>query len=431
MDIQRSKALYNGEIIGIESIYTVINGEQINIPDKVEKLRELGRKGELICPCGKCNGKLILVAGDRNLRRQHFRLKDAKNTFGCTYIEEGADSINAKILLKCWIDEKLNVDDLEARVQVSDVSDSNRRFEYTFMSKHKHIAVCYTYKRENLYDEKMDCLIENSKDIHVLFFTDISNEGTDMQYPEWLMKIQKRQGYCLLLSSQDTNYDQASLKIVYYGKTYEGYWKEINIFECKLRNLRIEEDGSLFYFSNSVDDLVEKKITEFNEENQRKQARHEELLKEHEEFRQKQEERRKLKEAEEIKKRKEYEELEAQKLKQQWEEFYNKVKIYAGKSDAWLTDPDGDRVFKCLQCGQIKKEGEFTTHTANTGVCKECYDKDDYTPVESTREKPTLAKPYNPTICPECGGKLKTKSGKYGMFYGCSNYPKCKYTRRI
>lgn len=31
-------------------------------------------------------------------------------------------------------------------------------------------------------------------------------------------------------------------------------------------------------------------------------------------------------------------------------------------------------------------------------------------------------------ICPLCGGKLVLRKGKYGQFYGCSNYPKCNYT---
>ena len=30
--------------------------------------------------------------------------------------------------------------------------------------------------------------------------------------------------------------------------------------------------------------------------------------------------------------------------------------------------------------------------------------------------------------CPRCGGKLVARSGRYGNFYGCSNYPDCKYT---
>lgn len=32
--------------------------------------------------------------------------------------------------------------------------------------------------------------------------------------------------------------------------------------------------------------------------------------------------------------------------------------------------------------------------------------------------------------CPECGGNLIIKTGKYGNFKGCSNYPKCKYTQK-
>lgn len=31
-------------------------------------------------------------------------------------------------------------------------------------------------------------------------------------------------------------------------------------------------------------------------------------------------------------------------------------------------------------------------------------------------------------ICPHCGGRIILRKGKYGNFYGCSNYPRCKYT---
>ena len=30
--------------------------------------------------------------------------------------------------------------------------------------------------------------------------------------------------------------------------------------------------------------------------------------------------------------------------------------------------------------------------------------------------------------CPRCGGDLVLRDGRYGRFYGCSNYPKCTYT---
>ena len=32
-------------------------------------------------------------------------------------------------------------------------------------------------------------------------------------------------------------------------------------------------------------------------------------------------------------------------------------------------------------------------------------------------------------VCPKCGGSLIERSGKYGKFFGCSNYPKCNFTK--
>ena len=33
-------------------------------------------------------------------------------------------------------------------------------------------------------------------------------------------------------------------------------------------------------------------------------------------------------------------------------------------------------------------------------------------------------------ICPRCGSNLVTRNGKYGMFLGCSNYPKCRFIKK-
>lgn len=33
--------------------------------------------------------------------------------------------------------------------------------------------------------------------------------------------------------------------------------------------------------------------------------------------------------------------------------------------------------------------------------------------------------------CPECSGKLKLKTGRFGQFIACENYPKCKYTLTV
>ena len=45
--------------------------------------------------------------------------------------------------------------------------------------------------------------------------------------------------------------------------------------------------------------------------------------------------------------------------------------------------------------------------------------------VKSSRKQNDYSK------CPFCGGDLTKRNGKYGYFLGCSNYPKCKYTRKV
>lgn len=31
-------------------------------------------------------------------------------------------------------------------------------------------------------------------------------------------------------------------------------------------------------------------------------------------------------------------------------------------------------------------------------------------------------------ICPNCDGKLVLRKGSYGKFYGCNNFPRCKFS---
>lgn len=34
-------------------------------------------------------------------------------------------------------------------------------------------------------------------------------------------------------------------------------------------------------------------------------------------------------------------------------------------------------------------------------------------------------------VCPECGSRLIYRNGKYGPFFGCSSYPKCKHVEKV
>lgn len=58
-------------------------------------------------------------------------------------------------------------------------------------------------------------------------------------------------------------------------------------------------------------------------------------------------------------------------------------------------------------------------------------DKDKKEHVTTTRKKGQEDhQKLNAHICPRCGGALILRHGKYGDFYGCQNYPKCRYTMK-
>ena len=42
-----------------------------------------------------------------------------------------------------------------------------------------------------------------------------------------------------------------------------------------------------------------------------------------------------------------------------------------------------------------------------------------------------LLKTDETEVCPQCGSLLRRRSGKFGDFYGCSNYPRCRFTRNV
>jgi len=36
---------------------------------------------------------------------------------------------------------------------------------------------------------------------------------------------------------------------------------------------------------------------------------------------------------------------------------------------------------------------------------------------------------YEETLCPDCNGPMISRSGKFGVFWGCKKFPECKGTR--
>lgn len=390
--VQRSVCLCDGKYIGIESIFTVIDGKQINIPDKLSALRTRSRKGELFCPCG-CGANLILVAGDRNLRAQHFRLKDSARQHECTAETERPHSIYSKIVLKCWLDEKLNVSDVETRVPICLVGDTARKYEFSFVSRTSKLAVSYSCNRANLSDEKREILRANSSGIRLIYIVDALNSCGNGQYPEALMKVQERQGYCLLLDVEEMEYSTAKLSAVFYAQDCTGLWREIEFAAGALREFSISEYGRLLYQNAPLAALCEWKKSEFEREVQQEKIRREQQMKElleRPEREQKQRPKRtqtlpvrrpqntkseRQRAMEKLVHEKEEAGRRAQK-KQREEAFRQTLAEQLNQQETQVIDPDGNRWVKCRYCGRVDKTTAFSSYggrgSVNLGTCKIC-----------------------------------------------------------
>lgn len=423
--VLRSECLCEGKIIGIETIYTVVNGKQINIPEKLEGLRTKSHENMLFCPCG-CGANLILVAGDRYLKKQHFRIKESRCKEYCEYISEGKISVDSKIVLKCWLDDKLCTDDIETRVPISDITDRKRKYEFTFLSKVKKIALSYNFKRTNISNEKLEILEGNNLDIKVIYILDSSNQDCNGQYPEHLMKIQNIQGYCLFLEIHDSEYSNAKLRATYYKKDIDGIWKELEITTGYLNQYVISGEGVIAQNDEALEIKRDRIISEFDCKVEKERKKRTELAE---------------KKAEEQRKRiKELKQIEEQNRLRKID-FEKNMREGLIQQDTQVIDEYGNRWIRCEHCGKCDLEKEFTSFGGlkriNLGTCRECSRKQavenksvsvNNKGVSSEFKKSSRSGIY---VCPMCSGELKERRGPYGIFLGCVNYPKCTFKQKL
>ena len=96
-----------------------------------------------------------------------------------------------------------------------------------------------------------------------------------------------------------------------------------------------------------------------------------------------------------------------------------------------ITVPAEQTDIICDKCGSVMivKNGRYGKFAAcpNYPECKNTK------PLDSTGKSRTEAAPSEPTglKCESCGGALVIRSGKFGSFYACENFPKCKFTKQI
>ena len=97
--------------------------------------------------------------------------------------------------------------------------------------------------------------------------------------------------------------------------------------------------------------------------------------------------------------------------------------------------------YRCKKCGcktndlevdhifPISKGGKSTFDNLQT-LCHRCNTKKSNT-VEAGVINPLSRHQGVKEFCPNCGASLIKRKGKYGDFYGCSNYPNCRFTKQI
>ena len=462
--VQRSECLYDDEIIGIESIYTVIDGKQINIPEKVEALRKLGRDGLLKCTCG-CGTKLILVASDRGLRQQHFRAMNGESWSECTLKQEGKNSIDSKVVIKCWLADKIE-QNIKTRVPINRISDTDRKYEVSHYVPDKDFAVNYTNLRVNLEDEKLDAL-EGAFGDRILHIVDKENKENFTQYPEFMNKIQKKQRYCLFLQIEEGDYDKAMMFSSFYEKDVDGFFEKVDLTEGLLKDYSFNDNCELLFEGKPVSEIYDEKHSDFlKEQEQEKRRRAETLRKLQEEQercrieREKREAERKAAEKKRLDQNAGYfsshntnridsDELSGMDLrtdigsdKQNSLSVSNDPINIKEKAELEIdhyidkpyVDSKGNRWFKCTECSKVGTRDQFADIANARGTCKECYKRihgDSESKGEGIFGNLEIKRNYDSNTCPWCGSQLKKINGKFGPFLGCTSYPRCTYRRKI
>ena len=121
------------------------------------------------------------------------------------------------------------------------------------------------------------------------------------------------------------------------------------------------------------------------------------------------------------------------------------------KSICELLNLDESKVFNivCIPSRyvklKIKHDGELTTYgtiveriTSFQNVAIDNVEQIEQTILANKNQRKEHVKvvknniqEFNSNMCPKCGGTLVERNGKNGVFLGCSNYPRCKYTINI
>ena len=251
------------------------------------------------------------------------------------------------------------------------------------------------------------------------------------------------------------------MNAVFYAKDLDGLWQERVFADGMLSKFRISADGRLSFSGRSLENLLSDARKVFFDQNETEKNRRIEEERKRQEYLRCQEHERQQRIEEDRKRQAEFEErqrvqaeesarlrAEAEERKriererreeeqrQREQEFNQNLETYLEQQEKPVRDAAGNRWIKCEFCGKIAMDDEFDSYGGpghvNLGTCKECSRNNPAVKQKRAQKPSDLGrKSYNPYVCPECGGVLKERNGSKGRFLGCSNFPRCRYTRSI
>ena len=123
-----------------------------------------------------------------------------------------------------------------------------------------------------------------------------------------------------------------------------------------------------------------------------------------------------------------------------WEGFKKELDAALEAGGEHLTVPAEETDMICEKCGakMVVRTGKFGRFAAcpNYPKCRNTKPLDGEKPekeepvAEEAKETKKKPEPQKPGLnCELCGGELVIRNGRYGSFYACSNFPGCKFTK--
>lgn len=95
-----------------------------------------------------------------------------------------------------------------------------------------------------------------------------------------------------------------------------------------------------------------------------------------------------------------------------WSQLRRLIRRY---KEPIMTIEEAERIYKYLLAINVTDKETREWHAVRAKINRNNYEIRSQESVENGK-------------CPKCGGRLVRRNGKNGPFYGCSNYPNCKYT---